>query len=289
MHGEFQSSPTILARIVILLGSTGARSSRPPFCVCWRQSGGSRVPAAPVPWWRNPVPRQAPTAHPQSVPKRSPNLRPSDLCLVGLCALLMRPPVHPFRIVVKPSTLLSSASSADTTEVHGGCSHPMERRSRAPRDPAKTVVAAVVDMKQQPESGMSTDPANIARPSVFPSTRMSCGAFSRLGHHPKPTQRGRPGSRSWVTRRTACGVLICFGANRPPSPRTGCSSWWTNGRGASWLLASTAASSTAWRYARCSIERPVATRRRSTSARTMSAIPIPPMAGESANPRRESH
>src|SRR5712691_10668420 len=24
------------------------------FCMCWRQSPGSRVPAAPVPWWPNP-------------------------------------------------------------------------------------------------------------------------------------------------------------------------------------------------------------------------------------------
>jgi putative transposase len=40
--------------------------------------------------------------------KRSPNLRPSDRVVVGLCALLMRP--RRFirsAIVVKPSTLLS--------------------------------------------------------------------------------------------------------------------------------------------------------------------------------------
>jgi putative transposase len=44
---------------------------------------------------------------------------------------------------------------------------------------------------------------------------MWCDAFSRLGTTRNQTQQGRPGSRSWVTRRTVCGVLICFGANRP--------------------------------------------------------------------------
>ena len=45
---------SILARVAILLGLCGARSGRPCFCICWRQSPGSPVPAAPVPWWPNP-------------------------------------------------------------------------------------------------------------------------------------------------------------------------------------------------------------------------------------------
>jgi putative transposase len=59
---------------------------------------------------------------------------------------------------------------------------------------------------------------------------MWCDAFWLLGTSRNQTRRGRPGSRSWVTRRTVCGVLICFGANRPSYAHTGCSSSWTNVR-----------------------------------------------------------
>src|SRR5262249_52449825 len=47
-------------------------------------------------------------------------------------------------------------------------------------------------------------------------TRMSCDAFSRSGTPRNQTQRGRPGSRCSAMRRTACGALISFGANRHP-------------------------------------------------------------------------
>ncbi len=54
--------------------------------------------------------------------------------------------------------------------------------------------------------------------------RMWCDAFSLRGTSRHQTRRGHPGSQSLVTRRTACGVSICSGANRPSSTRTGCSS-----------------------------------------------------------------
>ena len=60
--------------------------------------------------------------------------------------------------------------------------------------------------------------------SAFPSTRMWCGAFWLLGIDRARGRRARRGSRSSGTRRTACGVWICFAANRPRYGRTGCSS-----------------------------------------------------------------
>jgi len=83
--------------------------------------------------------------------KRSPNLRPSDRVVAGLCALLMRPGRFiRSAIVFKPSTLLS---------LHRGLIQRKYRRlfsSRrkgpmkpGPKGPSQDVIAAVVDMKQR--------------------------------------------------------------------------------------------------------------------------------------------
>ena len=195
MHGEFQSSPTILARIVILLGSTGARSSRPPFCVCWRQSGGSRVPVAPVPWWRNPY--SSSTNYSSSI---GPNLCLSDRVVVGLCALLMRPPVHPFRDRRQTVNAVEPASSADTTEVTAAVliqwsdeAGPQRTRPRRRRRRRRHETA-------EPESGMSTDRAT-DRPGLRYSRQQGCRAAPSRGSVPSETRRSGavlahgPGSR----------------------------------------------------------------------------------------------
>jgi putative transposase len=81
--------------------------------------------------------------------KRSPNLRPSDRVVAGLCALFMRPGrLIRSAIVFKPSTLLS---------LHRALVHRKYRRlfsSKAPmkpgpKGPSQEVIAAVVDMKQR--------------------------------------------------------------------------------------------------------------------------------------------
>ena len=81
--------------------------------------------------------------------KRSPNLRPSDRIVAGLCALFMRPGrLIRSAIVFKPSTLL---------RLHRALIRRKYRRlfsstgptKPGPKGPSEDVIAAVVDMKQR--------------------------------------------------------------------------------------------------------------------------------------------
>src|SRR3979490_2961781 len=81
--------------------------------------------------------------------KRSPNLRPSDRVVAGLCALFIRPGrLIRSAIVFKPSTLLS---------LHRALIQRKYRRlfssngptKPGPKGPSQDVIAAVVDMKQR--------------------------------------------------------------------------------------------------------------------------------------------
>jgi putative transposase len=81
--------------------------------------------------------------------KRSPNLRPSDRVVAGLCTLLMRPGrLIRSAIGVKPSTLL---------RLHRALIQRKYRRlfsskgsmKLGPKGPSQDVIAAVVDMKQR--------------------------------------------------------------------------------------------------------------------------------------------
>ena len=140
--------------------------------------------------------------------KRSPNVRPSDRVVAGLCALFMRPGrLMRSAIVFKPSTLL---------RLHRALTQRKYRRlfsskgpmKPGPKGPSQEVIAAVVDMKQRnPSWGLHGSRNRSPWPSVFPSTRMWCDAFWLLGTSQNQTRRGRPGSRSLVTRRTVYGVL----------------------------------------------------------------------------------
>ncbi len=117
--------------------------------------------------------------------KRSPNLRPADRVVAGLCAVFMRPSrLIRSAIVFKPATLLNLHRALIQRKYRRLFSWrpPMKP---GPKGPSQDVIAAVVDMKQRNPSW------------------------------------GCP--RSWVIRRTVYGVLICFGANRPSSTRIGCS------------------------------------------------------------------
>ena len=81
--------------------------------------------------------------------KRSPNLRPSDRAVAGLCALLMRPGrVIRSAIVFKPSTLLSLHRALIQRKYRRLFSSrgPMKP---GPKGPSQDVIAAVVDMKQR--------------------------------------------------------------------------------------------------------------------------------------------
>jgi hypothetical protein len=125
-------------------------------------------------------------------------------------------------------------------------------------------------------------------PSVFPSTRMWCDAFWRLGTSRHQTRRGRPGSRSWVTRRTVGGVLDLFRCESAILH----THWvlvvmdqWTRR-----IVGFGVHRGVVDAVALCNMfNRAVGRQRGPTSARTMIPVPIPPMAGESTNPRRGSY
>ena len=81
--------------------------------------------------------------------RRSPNLRPSDRIVAGMCALLM----HPGRlirssIVLKPSTLLS-LHRALTKRKYRRLFSSTAPKKPGPKGPNQEVMAAVVDMKRR--------------------------------------------------------------------------------------------------------------------------------------------
>src|SRR4029077_9135594 len=81
--------------------------------------------------------------------KRSPNLRPSDRVVVGLCALLMRPGRFiRSAIVLKPSTLLSLHRALVQRKYRRLFSSKRTTKP-GPKGPSQDVIAAVIDMKQR--------------------------------------------------------------------------------------------------------------------------------------------
>ena len=81
--------------------------------------------------------------------KRSPNLRPSDRVIAGLCALFMRQRrLIRSAIIVKPSTLLRLHRALIQRKYRRLFSSkgPMKP---GPKGPSQEVIAAVVDMKQR--------------------------------------------------------------------------------------------------------------------------------------------
>ena len=157
--------------------------------------------------------------------KRAPHLRLGDRIVAGVCALLMRPGrLIRSAIVLKPSTLLSLHRTLKKRKYRLLFS-PKARRKPGPKGPSQEVMAAVVDMKQRnPTWGCPRIAQQIALAFGIPSTRMWCGEFSPFVTGRNRTRRGRPGSRPSVTRRTVCGVSICFDVNLRSCARTGFSS-----------------------------------------------------------------
>ncbi|TME20929.1 MAG: transposase family protein [Chloroflexi bacterium] len=81
--------------------------------------------------------------------KRSPNRRPSDRVVAGLCALFMRPGrLIRSAIVFKPSTLLSLHRALIQRKYRRLFSS-KEPTKPGPKGPSQEVIAAVVDMKQR--------------------------------------------------------------------------------------------------------------------------------------------
>ncbi len=81
--------------------------------------------------------------------RRSPNPRPSDRIVAGLCALLMRPRrLIRSAIVMKPSTLLT-LHQALTRRKYRRLFSSGVRKKPGPKGPTQDVIAAVVDLKQR--------------------------------------------------------------------------------------------------------------------------------------------
>ena len=157
--------------------------------------------------------------------KRSPNLRLSDRVVAGLCALFMRPGrLIRSAIVLKPSTLLRLHRALTNGNI-AGCSRPRAEEAGPEGTQPGSHRRRRRHETAESDVGLSTDRAT-DRLGLRHSHEQGCGAAHPrgCGTGRNQTRRGRPGSRSSVTRRTVCGVLICFGANRPSSARTGCSS-----------------------------------------------------------------
>jgi hypothetical protein len=154
--------------------------------------------------------------------KRSPNLRPSDRVVAGLCTLFLRPGrLIRSPIVFKPSTLLSLHRALVQRKYRRlfSSKRPMKP---GPNGPSHDVIAAIVDMKQRnPSWGCPRIAQQITLAFGIPLKRMWSGAFSPFAIGRNRTRQDPPGSRLSVTRRTVCGVWICFYANRSVFARTG--------------------------------------------------------------------
>src|SRR6185436_1377971 len=80
--------------------------------------------------------------------QRSPNLRPSDRLVAGLCALLIRPArLIRSAIVLKPSTLLSLHQALRNRKYQLLFS-PKRGRKPGPKGPSRELIEAIVQTKQ---------------------------------------------------------------------------------------------------------------------------------------------
>ena len=100
--------------------------------------------------------------------KRSPNLRPADRVVAGLCAAFMRPSrLIRSAVVFRPATLLNCHRALIQRKYRRlfSSNQPMKP---GPKGPSQDVIAAVVDMKQRnPSLGVS--------PAVIVPTRGCTG------------------------------------------------------------------------------------------------------------------
>ena len=114
--------------------------------------------------------------------RRSPNLRPWDRMVAGLCALLMRPRrLIRSGIVMKPSTLLSLHRALTKRKYRRLFSSGAPNKP-GPKGPTQDVIAAVVDMKQRnPTWAVHGSRNRSPWPSAVQSIRMLFGAFSPFG------------------------------------------------------------------------------------------------------------
>ena len=128
--------------------------------------------------------------------ERSPNLRPSDRVVAGLCALFMRPGrVIRSAIVVKPSTLLSLHRALVQRKCRRLFSSKRPTKP-GPKGPSQDVIAAVVDMKQRnPTWGCPRIAQQIALAFGIPLNKDVVRRILAARYRPAPDSAGP----SWLT------------------------------------------------------------------------------------------
>ncbi len=128
--------------------------------------------------------------------KRSPNLRPADRVVAGLCALFMRPGrLIRSAIVVKPSTLLSLHRALIQRKYRRLFSSTV-RKKPGPKGPSQDVIAAVVDMKRRnPIWGCPRIAQQITLAFGIPINKDVVRRILAARYDPKPHSTGP----SWLT------------------------------------------------------------------------------------------
>src|ERR1700716_3051765 len=127
---------------------------------------------------------------------RSPNLRPSDRVVAGLCALLMRPGRFiRSAIVFNPSTLLSLHRALIQRKYRRLFSSKGSTKP-GPKGPSQDVIAAVVDMKQRnPTWGCPRIAQQITLAFRIPGDRGVVWRVLAARYQPNPDSAGP----SWLT------------------------------------------------------------------------------------------
>lgn len=128
--------------------------------------------------------------------KRSPNLRPSDRMVAGLCAVFIRPGrLIRSAIVFKPSTLLRLHRALIQRKYRRlfSSNRPMKP---GPKGPSQDVIAAVVDMKQRnPSWGCPRIAQQMTLAFGLPIDRDVVRRILAARYQPKPDSAGP----SWLT------------------------------------------------------------------------------------------
>src|SRR5712671_3024642 len=128
--------------------------------------------------------------------KRSPNLRPADRVVAGLCAVFMRPGrLIRSAIVFKPTMLLNLHRALIQRKYHRLFSSKPPMKP-GPKGPSEDVIAAVVDMKQRnPSWGCPRIAHQITLAFGVPMNKDVVRRILAARYRPKPIRRGCPGSR----------------------------------------------------------------------------------------------
>jgi len=128
--------------------------------------------------------------------RRSPNLRPADRMVAGLCALLMRPcRLIRSAIVMKPSTFLTLHRALTKRKYRWLFSSGVPKKP-GPKSPTQDVIAAVVDMKQRnPTWGCPRIAQQIALAFGIPIDKDVVRRILAVHHQPEPDSCGP----SWLT------------------------------------------------------------------------------------------